>query len=73
MSEILFAAEMALCGLHRNMSPQKLYAHSVGEDRMLAQGSMLQAILGNATDECGLSSFAEGELKLLECGGQGGS
>jgi hypothetical protein len=40
----------------------QLYSHSVSEDRMLAQGTMLQAILGSAADESGLSSFAESEL-----------
>lgn len=34
----------------------QLYSHSVSEDRMLAQGSVLQAILGNGTDESGLSA-----------------
>jgi len=32
----------------------QLYSHSVSEDRMLAQGAVLQAILGNKTDESGL-------------------
>jgi integrase len=32
----------------------QLYSHSVSEDRMLAQGSVMQAILGSATDENGL-------------------
>lgn len=32
----------------------QLYSHSVSEDRMAAQGAMLSAILGNATDESGL-------------------
>jgi integrase len=31
----------------------QLYSHSVSEDRMLAQGAMLQAILGSAADESG--------------------
>ena len=44
----------------------QLYSHSVSEDRMQAQGSMLQAILGNGTDERGLSSLDEGKLKSLE-------
>jgi integrase len=34
----------------------QLYSHSVSEDRMLAQGSVLQAILGTTTGECGLSA-----------------
>lgn len=34
----------------------QLYSHSVSEDRMLAQGVVLQAILGSATDESGLSA-----------------
>ena len=34
----------------------QLYTHSVSEDRMLAQGVVLQAILGSATDECGLKA-----------------
>ena len=34
----------------------QLYSHSVSEDRMLAQGSMLRAILGAGTDESGLSA-----------------
>ena len=29
----------------------QLYSHSVSEDRMLAQETVLQAILGSATDE----------------------
>jgi integrase len=33
-----------------------LYAHSVSEDRMLAQGSVLEGILGSGTDESGLSA-----------------
>ena len=32
----------------------QLYAHSVSEDRMTAQGTMLQAILGAGTGESGL-------------------
>jgi integrase len=32
----------------------QLYAHSVSEDRMTAQGTMLQAILGTGTAESGL-------------------
>ena len=32
----------------------QLYSHSVSEDRMAAQGSMLRAILGSGTDERGL-------------------
>ena len=32
----------------------QLYTHSVSEDRMTAQGTMLQAILGAGTDESGL-------------------
>ncbi len=32
----------------------QLYSHSVSEDRMAAQGAMLQAILGSAADESGL-------------------
>jgi integrase len=32
----------------------QLYAHSVSEDRMTAQGTMLQAILGARTGESGL-------------------
>jgi integrase len=32
----------------------QLYSHSVSEDRMLAQGEVLQAILGSKTDESGL-------------------
>ena len=32
----------------------QLYSHSVSEDRMLAQGTVLQAILGGKTDESGL-------------------
>ena len=34
----------------------QLYSHSVSEDRMLAQGSVLQAILGRGSDESGLSA-----------------
>ena len=34
----------------------QLYAHSVGEDRMTAQGAMLQAILGAGTGESGLGA-----------------
>lgn len=34
----------------------QLYAHSVSEDRMLAQGEVLTAILGSKTLECGLSA-----------------
>jgi integrase len=34
----------------------QLYAHSVSEDRMLAQGTMLRAILGEGTTESGLSA-----------------
>ncbi len=44
---------------------------------MLAQGSMLDAILGSASresgPECGVSDFVKSELKLLKCGGQGRS
>ena len=36
----------------------QLYSHSVTEDRMAAQGAMLEAILGSGTDESGLSSLA---------------
>jgi len=32
----------------------QLYSHSVSEDRMLAQGTVLEAILGSKTDESGL-------------------
>ena len=32
----------------------QLYAHSIPEDRMLAQGEMLQAILGSQSANCGL-------------------
>jgi len=38
-------------------------SHCVSEDRMAAQGVMLQAILGSAADESGLSCVAESELK----------
>ena len=34
----------------------QLYSHSVSEDRMLAQESVLQAILGNGPDESGLNA-----------------
>lgn len=34
----------------------QLYSHSVSQDRLLAQGVVLQAILGSATDESGLSA-----------------
>lgn len=34
----------------------QLYAHSISADRMTAQGEMLQAILGKATANCGLSA-----------------
>lgn len=34
----------------------QLYSHSVSEDRMLAQGVVLKAILGNRTDESGLNA-----------------
>jgi integrase len=34
----------------------QLYSHSVSEDRLLAQGEVLQAILGAKTDESGLSA-----------------
>jgi integrase len=34
----------------------QLYSHSVSEDRMLAQGSILEAILGSGTGESGLSA-----------------
>ena len=34
----------------------QLYSHSVSEDRMAAQGTVLQAILGNGSDESGLSA-----------------
>jgi integrase len=34
----------------------QLYTHSVTEDRMAAQGAMLNAILGNGTDKCGLTA-----------------
>jgi integrase len=34
----------------------QLYTHSVTEDRMAAQGAMLNAILGNRTDKCGLTA-----------------
>jgi integrase len=34
----------------------QLYSHSVSEDRMAAQGAMLQAILGSAADESGPSA-----------------
>jgi integrase len=34
----------------------QLYTHSVSEDRMAAQGAMLNAILSNGTDKCGLTA-----------------
>lgn len=34
----------------------QLYSHSVSEDRMAAQGAMLNAILRNGTDKCGLTA-----------------
>jgi len=34
----------------------QLYSHSVSEDRMAAQGAMLNAILGNGADKCGLTA-----------------
>ena len=34
----------------------QLYAHSVPEDRMLAQGEVLQAILGSNSANCGLNA-----------------
>lgn len=34
----------------------QLYAHSVSEDRMAAQGAMLNAILSNGADKCGLTA-----------------
>ena len=36
-------------------TPQ-LYAHSVSEDRMAAQGTMLNAILNGGRDKCGLTA-----------------
>lgn len=33
-----------------------LYSHSVSEDRITAQGAVLRAILGNGSDESGLSA-----------------
>ena len=48
----------------------QLYSHSVSEDRMVAQGAMLKAILGSGTDESGLradwSGSAKTELNPLE-------
>jgi integrase len=48
----------------------QLYSHSVSEDRMAAQGVMLNAILSRKTDKwrtnCGLSDFRKSELKPLE-------
>ena len=40
----------------------QLYSHTVSEDRMLAQGEVLEAILGRKTDESGLSA----DQSLLE-------
>jgi len=34
----------------------QLYSHSISEDRMTAQGAVLRAILGNGSDESGLSA-----------------
>jgi hypothetical protein len=40
--------------VHDVKTTLQLYAHSVSEDRMTAQGTMLQAILGAGTVESGL-------------------
>lgn len=41
---------------HSNVTTTlELYSHRVTEDRMLAQGTVLEAILGGKTEESGLS------------------
>jgi integrase len=47
----------------------QLYSHSVSEDRMAAQGAMLQAIVGSGSDESGLradwSGSPEMDLRMM--------
>ena len=49
----------------------QLYSHSVSEDRMLAQETVLQAILGSATDESDYLSGVPGfPRRCFTCSGK---